>query len=69
MLVTWPIEMLSYSYTHNSIDSIIVSDFIKCFSAALVFCIFVLNQNVRSLMFDRYASLVNNQEILVPESP
>lgn len=67
VLVTMPIEFITWLWDEVSFDAMMVSDFIKCFSAGIIFCIFVMKKNVRCLLSDRYGSLKNGHETLATE--
>lgn len=57
MMITGPLEVLSYSSRHENYDSKIVIDVLSCFSAVLMFTIFVFNEKTREIVFKRYSVL------------
>lgn len=56
LLISWPIELITY-FSRETYDSLIVGDCIKCFSSVLIFVIFVLRKNVKSLLLRKYDTL------------
>ena len=63
MLVSWPIELIGLIWD-SSAESMIVSDFMKCYSSVVLFFVFVMQENVRVLLFNRYGSLKNFHDSL-----
>lgn len=55
VVVTWPIELMSLS-PRNPVAKMIISDLVKCLTAATIFIIFVLKNDVRCVLFKRYQS-------------
>lgn len=49
-IIVTPLELISLSH-HTSINTDVVADIIKSFSFLIVFTIFVLNEDVRHLVF------------------
>lgn len=40
----------------------IVHDLIKCYSAALIFVIFVFKRNIHSMLFKKYGALIGTED-------
>jgi len=55
MLMTWSYELhYTFFFINNSFNPTIAIDFLKLFTAAVIFAIFVLNRRVRTLIKQKY---------------
>lgn len=68
MIVTWVLELHSI-YDSEEVGSTMVIDALKCFSAMVIFTIFVLKKDVRVLIHKRLGSFYSAGDYVVPESP
>lgn len=57
MMITWRLEVMTWHSDELSNAPAMIADILKFVTAAMIFVIFVLNNDVRFLLTDRYHAL------------
>lgn len=57
LIITYPVEILSFANRDESFYVFIIADIVKCFSALLIFTVVVVKNDIKTLLLLQYSKV------------